>query len=185
MLTNASACRRPRCRAQMLWMFLLATALLALPSCASRVLLIESEPSGAEVVLDGRVVGITPVSVPFRYGGSSEVILLAAGCKPAIVFHDSARFWRDTPPFDAVTDLLAGSEQQVLRVTLDPEPSLAAWDADKDGLLRGLRERAAALKARAEAAILEAAPREAPPARRLAKVPSRTSLGAQEPLLIR
>ncbi|MSR75474.1 MAG: PEGA domain-containing protein [Planctomycetes bacterium] len=187
MIIFKSVCRwvPSRAREQRAWAILLLACAMALPGCVSRTLLIESAPSGAEAVVDGRSVGLTPVTLPFRYGGQREVILLAPGCKPAIVFHDTTRFWRDTPPFDLVTDLVGGGEQQTLFVKLEPDDALKEWDSDKDGLLLRLRTRASTLRERAEAAMLDAAPREAPPPRAPARNPRQSRLGAADPLLIR
>ena len=131
--------------------WVLMAAWIAATGCVSRTLTVTSEPVPAEVIMDGKSCGTTPATMAVRYGGVHELILLAPGYEPAIVMHDSERFWRDTPPFDAVADLIGGDDHQSIQVTLQPERSLSDWDADKEAVLRRLAERAATMRARLEA----------------------------------
>ncbi len=141
--------------------WVLAVACLAATGCVARTLTVTSEPVAAEVIVDGRQVGLAPVTVDVRHGGVRELILLAPGFEPAILLHDTERFWRDTPPFDAVADLVGGDDRQELHVTLRPERSLTDWDADKEAVLRRLAERAATLRARLQ--LLPALPADGTP----------------------
>lgn len=49
--------------------------LLLLFGCAEHRIIINSEPPGASVCLDGKEKGITPISVPFTFYGNREIIL--------------------------------------------------------------------------------------------------------------
>jgi hypothetical protein len=143
----------------------LALGLLLATGCATRTLTIETDPPGAEVILDRRPVGRSPVTVDVPYGGGHEVILLhadrAAGVvyRPMILHHDSTSWSFDVFPLDAVHELLGTGEHQVLRATLVPDTVLADYERDRPALLEGLRERAAALRQRAREHALDAPPR--------------------------
>lgn len=43
--------------------------------CVTRTLLIETEPQGAEVILNGQKMGTTPIEIPFRHYGVYRVEL--------------------------------------------------------------------------------------------------------------
>ena len=49
--------------------------ILLLAGCAEHRIIINSEPPGAAVRLDGQEKGITPISVPFTFYGSREIVL--------------------------------------------------------------------------------------------------------------
>jgi hypothetical protein len=59
----------------------LATAWLA-AGCIERTLIIESNPPGAEVRLNGSIVGKTPLRMPFRHYGIYDVEVRKAGFEP-------------------------------------------------------------------------------------------------------
>jgi hypothetical protein len=54
---------------------LIGLFLLLFIGCAEHRIIITSEPSGASVRLDGKEKGITPISVPFTFYGSREIVL--------------------------------------------------------------------------------------------------------------
>jgi hypothetical protein len=49
--------------------------LLLISGCAEHRIIINSEPPGASIRLDGKEKGITPISIPFTFYGGSEVVL--------------------------------------------------------------------------------------------------------------
>ena len=55
--------------------YLLVIGLLLLFGCAERRIVLTSEPTGAKVYMDGQEKGITPLSVPFTFYGSREVVI--------------------------------------------------------------------------------------------------------------
>ena len=60
--------------------FAVCTGLLLGPaSCVERKLEIRSEPSGAQVILNGEDAGATPCTVPFMHYGQYGVVLSAPG----------------------------------------------------------------------------------------------------------
>ncbi len=143
----------------------LAVLSALLGGCASRTVTITSEPSGAEVIFDRRPVGMTPVTVPIRYGGVHEVILLKSdrstglSYRPVVALHDSENFWLDNFPFDAVAELAGAEDARTLHVELQASRVTELYDQDPTALLQALQERAMTLRARAQASALEASPR--------------------------
>ena len=55
--------------------FYLSSLIFLLTCCAEHRIIINSEPSGVAVRLDGQEKGITPISVPFTFYGSREIVL--------------------------------------------------------------------------------------------------------------
>ncbi|HIA28532.1 MAG TPA: PEGA domain-containing protein, partial [Planctomycetes bacterium] len=56
-------------------LLLAATSLLSVTGCVERMMQIRSEPTGAQVFLDGRHIGATPVTVAFDFYGTREVMV--------------------------------------------------------------------------------------------------------------
>jgi hypothetical protein len=105
-------------------------------------------------------VGRTPVTVEFRYGGVREIVLLMPRYKPAVVQHDTERFFLDTVPFDGIEDLAGTEDHQRVSVALRPNPVIEAYETDPDALLESLKARADTLRQRIRNAVDEAPPRE-------------------------
>jgi hypothetical protein len=82
---------------------------LALSGCVERLLVIRSEPPGAEVFIDGQPVGKTPVQVPFEWYGDREIMLRMEADRPyevlQVVEPINAPWWQVTP-MDFITDVL-------------------------------------------------------------------------------
>ncbi|MFA4986190.1 MAG: PEGA domain-containing protein [Candidatus Brocadiia bacterium] len=58
---------------------ILLVALVLLAGCVKRTVTIESIPSGAEVFLDGKLVGNTPLSLAFTYYGNHHIRIVKEG----------------------------------------------------------------------------------------------------------
>lgn len=91
-------------------LLLLLSALLSSAGCVERELVVETQPAGAEVFVDGRDVGRTdegaPVRVPFDHYGVVVVVARKPGHVPErrrVVLDPP---WWQLPPVDLVTDLL-------------------------------------------------------------------------------
>ena len=63
----------------------LLAAALAVGGCVKKTLTIDSDPPGALVVINDDEVGRTPVTVPFMWYGSYEIILRKAGYEAKVV----------------------------------------------------------------------------------------------------
>lgn len=55
--------------------YVLCLVSCVLVSCAERKMVINSDPQGAKVYIDGQEQGITPAYIPFVYYGSREIVL--------------------------------------------------------------------------------------------------------------
>ena len=139
-------------------------------SCAHRTLTIESEPAGAEVFLDRKPVGTTPVTVPFRYGGHHEILLLPpppqgeAAWRSVMLEHNSERADLDLPFFDGLAELTGTEDHQRVMVTLPPEDVAQRYERDpyrdRPSVLPTLLERAETLRSRSRSLFLAAPPRQ-------------------------
>jgi hypothetical protein len=81
-------------------------ALCLLSGCVERWLQIRSEPEGAEVIIDGEVVGETPVDVEFHWYGGREITLRKGGYRTVHEIREIRAPWYQIFPFDLITDLL-------------------------------------------------------------------------------
>ncbi len=63
-------------------LLLLLTVLAATCGCVERKMMISSVPADASLFLDGKLVGNTPLTVPFTHYGTREFVLRKAGYQP-------------------------------------------------------------------------------------------------------
>ncbi len=85
----------------------LAALSLALVSCqATRTLRVTSEPSQAEVRLDGVRVGTTPCEIPFEHYGVRRVGLYLSGYRSYSRSVEIEPPWYGQFPFDIVSEVL-------------------------------------------------------------------------------
>ena len=84
--------------------------LLALPlllcGCVERALVIESEPPGAEVWMDGEKAGTTPIRIPFVHYGGREITLTKGGYALEKGVHPVKPPWYERFPIDFLTENL-------------------------------------------------------------------------------
>lgn len=85
---------------------LLALALAASGCQAERALRITSEPSQAEVRLDGAKVGTTPCEVPFEHYGVRRMTLYMPGYRTYSRVLELEPPWYGSFPFDIFTEVL-------------------------------------------------------------------------------
>lgn len=118
---------------------------LVLAGCVERVLAIRSDPPGAEVTLDGKEVGATPIDIGFEWYGGREIILRKPGYRSVHVVEEIAAPWYQVFPFDFVTDVLLPfkiRDERVLEYRLEREAAPVPPEE--------LRERANELKKKLE-----------------------------------
>jgi PEGA domain len=82
---------------------LLASTLLG-TGCVHRRLTVVSEPAGATVYVDQQQIGQTPVSTPFTYYGTREIVLEKDGFQTVKEMHKIRPPWYQLPPFDFISD---------------------------------------------------------------------------------
>lgn len=109
---------------------------------------IESNPVDALVVIDGKEVGYTPVSVDFTYYGTREVTLIRDGFKTKTVMATLRTPWYQVFPLDFLSDnFLPYQVTNRHRFSVDLDPINPA-DGNHDDLLnRGGAFRSQALVA--------------------------------------
>lgn len=103
---------------------LLALLALAAPGCVERQLVIETQPAGVELFVDGREVGTSgedaPVVVPFDAYGTRTLVARKRGYVPARRQVTLDPPWWQTFPIDVFTDLLwPGTVEDVHRVQVE------------------------------------------------------------------
>lgn len=103
--------------------FLLMLAISLGSGCVQRRMLITSFPEGAAVTVDHQPVGYTPVSVPFQYAGTREILLEKDGFKPVRIKQPIHTPWYLHPPFSLISENFAGREiddTQVFDFQMEP-----------------------------------------------------------------
>jgi hypothetical protein len=146
----------------------LALAALLATGCVQRTLEIRTEPPGADVLVDSKYVGKSPVTVPFVYGGVHEVVLLpprraspdAPSFRPKIVVVDTESIAFDGPILDYFVDLspIPASDRHVVDETLEESAARRLFEISPEAYVDALRERADALRVRARDAQRDARP---------------------------
>jgi hypothetical protein len=103
--------------------------LLAVPllgGCVDRLVSIRSEPTGAEVYLDGVKVGETPCEVRYTWYGTRELILEKRGYREVRERVSLSGPWWQYPVLDFVTDVLIPftiTDRTDLTYTLERAPT--------------------------------------------------------------
>jgi hypothetical protein len=135
--------------ASVLWVVLL----LALPACVTRKLTIRSEPLGAQVILDGRVVGTTPYEETFLSYGVRRLELRLSGFDTKTIDMHVSRPWWQVFPFSLFTDVLLPVDihddrdfAYQLSLTEQITDRVSAEDAARAAYLRLKEQRTAASK---------------------------------------
>ncbi len=113
-------------------------AVLALAGCTERRLELESDPPGATVYVDGKKIGLTPISVPFEFYGTREFRLEKEGFQTVKVLQPvAAPIWQYFP-IDFLTDVMipfTSTDSRVFRFHLEP-----MQPADAEQLMRRANE---------------------------------------------
>ena len=91
------------CGKGLLWA---AGGCLLLSGCVSRRMTIVSEPPGALVLVEGREIGYTPVSLDFTYYGTREFSLIKDGYETLTVQQPVAKPWYQQPGIEFFADNL-------------------------------------------------------------------------------
>ena len=100
---------RSRSRPPKTWMALttgLCLVALGSTGCVSRRLMVQSNPPGAMVLLEGREIGYTPTAVDFTYYGSRELTLIKDGYETTTRLVPVRAPWYQWPGIDFFSDNL-------------------------------------------------------------------------------
>ena len=87
-----------------LWRATLLGAALLASGCVERTLLITSDPLGARVTLNGKSVGVTPVTVPFVHNQRFEYRLEKSGYRLVAGDVKTPSTWDSVPGLDFVAE---------------------------------------------------------------------------------
>lgn len=118
---------------------------LALAGCVERLLVIRSQPSGAEVWIDGERRGETPHTEPYAFYGTREVTLVKKGYRSHRQSVQLDAPWWQVFPMDLLTDVVIPvtfTDRVDLDVALEKEPAGAG--AFRETLQRAEEARAKA-----------------------------------------
>jgi len=114
-------------------LFAVSLAALALCGCVERELRVESEPSGADVWIDGRLAGQTPLVEPFTFYGTRGLELRHDGCTPARQAVPIRAPWYQIIPLDFFFEhIWPGTLRDVVEVKITLE---AAKEVDPETLI--------------------------------------------------
>ncbi len=80
--------------------------LLALPACVERTMSIETVPEKADVFLDGKLLGQSPVTVPFTHYGTREIVVRKAGFRTERHMETMIPPHFQDPPYDLYYEIL-------------------------------------------------------------------------------
>jgi hypothetical protein len=134
---------------------LLAAALTT--GCVERRFIVNSEPQGALVYVNGQYLGATPVDYYYTYYGKYELKLVRAGFEPLTVVQPVPPPWYEWPGIDFISENLVPSKLRDVRsfcYTLQP-----LQQVHPDELL----DRASQLRSRGKSIEALPAPRPVPP----------------------
>jgi hypothetical protein len=104
---------------------LVVVASLGVCGCVQRRFLVESDPPGAFVYLNGQLLGATPCETPFVYYGAYDLVLVKDGFKTMKVRQDIRPPWYERFPVDFFSENLYPGHLQdnrAFRFQLEPVP---------------------------------------------------------------
>jgi hypothetical protein len=131
-------------RATLLLAAILATG--GLPGCIEQRYVIESEPPGALVLVNGAPLGTTPVDGYFTYYGTYDITLVKDGYQTKVVPQKISMPWFEYPGVDFVTEnLFPGKVEDVRRFHYTLEPLVQVRTDDLLQQAQQLRDRGRAI----------------------------------------
>ena len=117
-------------------------AILTAGCAVERTLVLDSEPAGALVFLNGEEVARTPATVPLDWYGKYDVTVRKDGFETLRVERWVAAPWWQWVPIDLVAELLPVPLSDTRRLAFELTPSVAG-DAGVLGRAEAMRERVA------------------------------------------
>lgn len=106
---------------------IVATGLLS--GCVRKRMTIVSNPPGAQVFIDNREIGSTPVSTAYQYYGTREIRLQKDGFETITVKRNFDPPWYEYPPFDLFSESFVTHEfrdERILDFQLIPMQKVPA-----------------------------------------------------------
>jgi hypothetical protein len=106
------------------WIFVALAAMCA-AGCVERRYVIESDPPGALVLVNGRPLGTTPADGHFVYYGNYTFTLIKDGYETLHVDQNIRSPWYQIPPIDFVSEnLYPGKLEDVRRFRYAMQPAM-------------------------------------------------------------
>ena len=105
-------------------LFLVVIALSLLPGCVRRRLTVRTKPAGADVYVDSKYLGKSPISSSTLYYGTRQVEVVRDGFRTEKILRKFTPPWYQFPPLDFVTETLWPWElrdERVVDVTMVPQ----------------------------------------------------------------
>lgn len=127
----AAAERLPSCRHIALLVLSMAAVCLMTGCGVHRRMTIVSDPPGALVLVEGREVGYTPVSLDFIYYGTREITLIKDGYETKTVLQALQPPWYQIPPLDFFSDNFLPypiTDRHVVRIPMEPKLAVPNQD---------------------------------------------------------
>jgi len=122
--------------------FILLAGLLIVTGCVERKLTINTNPSGAVVLLNDEEVGVSPVTVPFNWYGNYNVTIRKPGCEMLQTHRKLAPPWYDYFPFDFFAEILyPGRIIDNYEWSFDLKPQQEINRQDLIGAAEGLKQK--------------------------------------------
>jgi hypothetical protein len=132
------------CRRNPKWLALICLSIAlpcALTGCVSRRMTIASNPPGALMLVEGREVGYTPVSLDFTYYGTREFTLIKDGYETLTVQQPVRAPWYQWPGIEFFADNLTPghvTDRHQFAYQMQPQRLVANQDLLQRGeMLRG------------------------------------------------
>lgn len=117
---------------------MVAAASLAAGGCVRRTVTVNTDPQGATVILNDRLIGTSPASVDFTWYGDYSVIIKKDGFETLSTHQRLNPPWYQVPPIDFFSEGLTPfwiHDQQTMSFTLEPRKPI-----DRDELVRQARD---------------------------------------------
>jgi hypothetical protein len=127
-LRRFADCRRSQFRRRARLAVLLIVGLSAASGgCVRRRLEVRTNPPGALVYVDNRLIGTTPCGVDITYYGTREIRLVKPGFEPIAVNQPIPTPWYQIPPLDFISENLVPTKIRDNRTVMyDLQPQVMA-----------------------------------------------------------
>lgn len=110
---------------------LVLLAVVSSTGCVRRRLTVRTNPPGAMIYVDGRLIGPSPASTQFTYWATREIVAVGDGYRTEKVLRTFRPPWYQIPPLDFVSEVLWPYEirsEHVVDLTMVPQPTVASED---------------------------------------------------------
>ncbi|OWK34868.1 PEGA domain-containing protein [Fimbriiglobus ruber] len=127
-------------------LIVLAGAVGLLTGCVDRRYVVETNAYGAQISVDGKLIGPSPADGRWEYAGYYEIMAVAPGYQPLTKKVRFKAKWYEYPPFDLFAEVLWPFRiEHVERVKLCLEPYQPVNQSTLNNNADGLRARGLAL----------------------------------------